>query len=53
MAYSDVPVYSIKLVEKDQATSTTIQVGGDEYILESAEDQGVKLLATQVNALPV
>ncbi len=46
MAYSDVEVYTIKLVEKDQVASTTIKVGSDEYILESAEDQGVKLPAS-------
>jgi ferredoxin len=46
MAYADVPVYSITLLQKDQAASTTIKVGADEYILESAEDQGLKLPAS-------
>lgn len=43
MAYSDVPVYNITLVGNDQADSVTVKIGSDEYILESAEDQGVKL----------
>jgi ferredoxin len=46
MAYSDVPVYNITLVETNQPTSITIKVGSDEYILESAEDQGIKLPAS-------
>jgi ferredoxin len=43
MAYSNVPVYDIILVGDDQADSVTVKIGSDEYILESAEDQGVKL----------
>ncbi len=46
MAYADDQVYSITLVHEDQAISTTIQIGSDEYILESAEDQGVHLPAS-------
>ncbi|WP_404784357.1 2Fe-2S iron-sulfur cluster-binding protein [Altericista sp. CCNU0014] len=46
MAYADDLVYSITLVNPDRAIRTTIQVGSDEYILESAEDQGVTLPAS-------
>jgi ferredoxin len=46
MAYSDVPVYNITLVGNSQPASVTIKIGGDEYILESAEDQGIKLPAS-------
>lgn len=46
MAYADVPVYSVTLVGTDQAASVTIKVGSDEFILESAEDQGIKLPAS-------
>lgn len=43
MAYSIVPVYNITLVNGNEGTSVTIKVGSDEYILESAEDQGIEL----------
>jgi ferredoxin len=46
MAYSNVPVYNITLVSNSESDSITIKVGSDEYILESAEDQGVKLPAS-------
>ena len=46
MAYSNVPVYSITLVGNGQPASITIKVGSDEYILESAEEQGIKLPAS-------
>jgi ferredoxin len=46
MAYADIQVYSITLLQKGQEASTTIKVGADEFILESAEDQGIKLPAS-------
>jgi ferredoxin len=46
MAYSNVPVYNITLIGNSQSDSITIKVGSDEYILESAEDQGIKLPAS-------
>jgi ferredoxin len=46
MAYSNVPIYNITLIGNSQPASVTIKVGSDEYILESAEDQGIKLPAS-------
>jgi ferredoxin len=46
MVYSNVPVYNITLVGDNEDTSVTIKVGSDEYILESAEDQGIQLPAS-------
>lgn len=46
MAYADDRVYSVTLVKQDQADGITIKIGSDEYILESAEDQGVHLPAS-------
>ena len=46
MAYSSVPVYDITLIRDSPSTTVTIKVGGDEYILESAEDQGIQLPAS-------
>jgi ferredoxin len=46
MAYSNVPVYNITLVGGNEGTHVTIKVGGDEYILESAQDQGIQLPAS-------
>jgi ferredoxin len=46
MAYSNVPIYNITLIGNSQPASITIKVGSDEYILESAEDQGIKLPAS-------
>ena len=42
MSRSSDQVYEIKFVNAANQ-QTTVQVGGDEYILESAEDQGVSL----------
>ncbi|HEY9826634.1 MAG TPA: 2Fe-2S iron-sulfur cluster-binding protein [Stenomitos sp.] len=39
-------VYSVTFVDPAQGSSTTIQVGSDENILESAEDQGIRLPAS-------
>lgn len=36
-------VYSVTFVNPIQGFSTKVQIGSDEYILESAEDQGVTL----------
>jgi ferredoxin len=46
MAYSSVPVHNITLVGGNEGTSITIKVGSDEYILESATDQGIQLPAS-------
>jgi ferredoxin len=46
MAYSKVPVYNVTLVGSNEDTSVTIKVGSDEYILESAQDQGIQLPAS-------
>lgn len=39
-------VYSVTFVDPAQGSSVTIQVGSDENILESAEDQGIRLPAS-------
>ena len=35
--------YSVTLINEEQGINTTLQVGGDELILDVAEDQGVSL----------
>jgi ferredoxin len=39
-------VYKITLIDGANGRSTTVQVSSEEFILESAEDQGVKLPAS-------
>ncbi len=40
------PVYSVTILEDLGGKNTTIQVGSSELILESAEDQGIRLPAS-------
>lgn len=37
------PVHQVTLIDEVNGRSTTVQIGQDEFILESAEDQGVSL----------
>jgi ferredoxin len=39
-------VYNVTLIDKNSGLSTTVKIGSDEYILDSALDQGIELPAS-------